>query len=102
MCLECSGKHRGLGVHISFVRCQAPLDRNPRPSFTLSDDAKLLLCRSVSMDAWSPEQLKKMQLGGNDALNAFLKNYGVDKFTDIRDKYNSQAAEVCPSPCPIT
>ena len=49
------------------------------------------------MDAWSPEQLKKMQLGGNDALNAFLKNYGVDKFIDIRDKYNSQAAEVCSS-----
>ncbi len=46
------------------------------------------------MDAWSPEQLKRMQLGGNDALNVFLKNYGVDKYTDIRDKYNSQAAEV--------
>ena len=46
------------------------------------------------MDAWSPEQLKRMQLGGNDALNVFLNNYGVDKYTDIRDKYNSQAAEV--------
>ena len=51
------------------------------------------------MDAWSPEQLKRMQLGGNDALNAFLKNYGVDKYTDIRDKYNSQAAEVYCSSC---
>ena len=39
-----------------------------------------------------------MQLGGNDALNAFLKNYGVDKYTDIRDKYNSQAAEVSQLP----
>lgn len=46
------------------------------------------------MDAWSAEQLQRMQLGGNDALNVFLKNYGVDKYTDIRDKYNSQAAEV--------
>ena len=48
------------------------------------------------MDAWSPEQLKKMQLGGNDALNAFFKSYGVDKYTEIRDKYNTQAAEVHP------
>ncbi|GIL50118.1 hypothetical protein Vafri_6429 [Volvox africanus] len=68
MCLECSGRHRGLGVHISFVR-------------------------SVTMDSWSPEQLKKMQLGGNAKLNAFLKQYGVDKNVDIRDKYNTRAAE---------
>lgn len=46
------------------------------------------------MDAWSAEQLKRMQLGGNDALNNFLKRYGVDKHTDIKEKYNSPGAEV--------
>lgn len=46
------------------------------------------------MDAWSGDQLKKMQLGGNDALNTFLGKYSVDKYTDIKEKYNSQAAEV--------
>eukprot|EP00878_Enallax_costatus_P020982 GHUV01022198.1.p1 GENE.GHUV01022198.1~~GHUV01022198.1.p1 ORF type:complete len:327 (+),score=91.67 GHUV01022198.1:646-1626(+) len=69
MCLECSGKHRGLGVHISFVR-------------------------SVTMDAWSADQLKKMQAGGNGALNDFFKQYGVDKYTDIKDKYNNRVAEI--------
>ncbi|KXZ53030.1 hypothetical protein GPECTOR_8g397 [Gonium pectorale] len=73
MCLECSGRHRGLGVHISFVR-------------------------SVTMDSWSADQLKKMQCGGNGKVNAFLKQYGVEKHTDIKDKYNSRAAEVGPPP----
>lgn len=69
MCLECSGKHRGLGVHISFVR-------------------------SVSMDSWSEIQLKKMQAGGNAALNSFLAEYGIAKETDIVAKYNSRAASI--------
>lgn len=69
MCLECSGKHRGLGVHISFVR-------------------------SVTMDAWNPDQLKKMQAGGNGKLNAFFQQHGVDKAVDIKVKYNNRVAEV--------
>ena len=69
MCLECSGKHRGLGVHISFVR-------------------------SVTMDSWSEIQLKKMEAGGNDKLNAFLSQYGIAKETDIVKKYNTNAASV--------
>ncbi|KAF3331651.1 ADP-ribosylation factor GTPase-activating protein AGD7-like protein [Carex littledalei] len=69
MCLECSGKHRGLGVHISFVR-------------------------SVTMDSWSEIQLKKMEAGGNDRLNSFLSQYGVSKETDIVTKYNTKAASV--------
>ena len=96
MCLECSGKHRGLGVHLSFVRCGGLSDTFG--SLVLHLDTEYFGCRSVSMDAWSPEQLQRMQLGGNDALNVFLQKYGVDKFTDIRDKYNSQAAEVRPPP----
>ncbi|XP_057722211.1 probable ADP-ribosylation factor GTPase-activating protein AGD6 [Arachis stenosperma] len=69
MCLECSGKHRGLGVHISFVR-------------------------SVTMDSWSEIQIKKMEAGGNDVLNAFLSQYGIPKETDIVTKYNTNAAKI--------
>lgn len=45
------------------------------------------------MDAWNADQLKRMQLGGNGKLNAFLEQYGIPKSTDIKDKYNSKAAE---------
>jgi len=46
------------------------------------------------MDSWNQDQLKKMQAGGNGKLNSFLKNYGIDKYMDITDKYNSKAAEI--------
>jgi len=68
MCLECSGQHRGLGSHVSFVR-------------------------SVKMDAWSTSQLQLMkQSGGNTACKAFLERHGIDmtyNSSSIKDKYDS-------------
>eukprot|EP01041_Mallomonas_annulata_P005128 gene5128-10252_t len=67
MCLECSGRHRALGVHISFVR-------------------------SVSMDSWNEKQIKLMRFGGNDNLFTFLANLNISKNMSIPQKYNTPAA----------
>ena len=74
-CLECSGVHRNLGVHISFVR-------------------------SLNMDSWSLQQQAKMRLGGNTALQRYLRAAGMPEEYNrngspqsIRDKYQSKAAE---------
>mmetsp|Transcript_12717 Transcript_12717/g.30701 ORF Transcript_12717/g.30701 Transcript_12717/m.30701 type:complete len:510 (+) Transcript_12717:44-1573(+) len=68
-CLDCAGAHRSLGVHISFVR-------------------------SVAMDSWTPQQLAQMKTGGNDKMNQYLKAKGVDKYTPIKSKYESDAAQL--------
>ncbi|TMW57282.1 hypothetical protein Poli38472_003207 [Pythium oligandrum] len=69
ICLDCSGYHRRLGVHLSFVR-------------------------SIDMDEWTEEQLKIMYEGGNAEARKFFKQYGVHEMTSIEAKYNSKGAQL--------
>ncbi len=69
MCLECSGKHRGLGVHISFVR-------------------------SITMDSWTEKQMGLMKAGGNKELQQWFKQHGVNNCASLFEKYSSPAAEL--------
>ena len=69
ICLECSGKHRGLGVHLSFVR-------------------------SITMDKWKDIELEKMKAGGNrQAKTFFATQSDYDPNTmNLQQRYNTRAA----------
>jgi ADP-ribosylation factor GTPase-activating protein 1 len=73
ICLSCAGIHRGFGVHISFVR-------------------------SISMDSWQDDQVKRMQLGGNAPFRDFMKSYtpveqgGYSDALSTHDTYHCWAA----------
>lgn len=66
--MECSGKHRGLGVHLSFVR-------------------------SVTMDKWKDLELEKMKAGGNQRAREFFEDQPDWRENQtIQQRYDSKAA----------
>ncbi|GMH85409.1 hypothetical protein TrST_g485 [Triparma strigata] len=64
LCLTCSGRHRSLGVHVSFVR-------------------------SLTMDDWSVRQVLGLLEGGNGQFKEYCRRQGVEG--EIEDVYGRKA-----------
>lgn len=75
MCLSCSGVHRGLGVHISFIR-------------------------SITMDAFKGAELARMAAGGNKPFQDFFNSHPSNKkdsrtfdASSIQERYDCEAGD---------
>lgn len=69
LCLDCSSRHRNMGVHKSFVR-------------------------STELDKWNWQQLRRMKLGGNSRFEQFLRKYGLFNNGNPDSYYSSKPAQM--------
>ncbi|KAG5509962.1 hypothetical protein GH5_07810 [Leishmania sp. Ghana 2012 LV757] len=51
LCMDCCGRHRGMGVHITFMK-------------------------SAELDSWCPHEALRVALGGNGKAKQFMKQHG--------------------------
>lgn len=63
LCIDCAGRHRGYGTHISFIK-------------------------SIDLDKWNKKLLKSLELTGNAYAKKRFEELGIPKIDSIYD-YNS-------------
>ena len=112
ICLECAGKHRSLGVQVSFVRSITMDSWSPQQVIRLSISvlqeiiSKLcfevfllfvtfffVLHFSVSSGMITLPKVEMMRQGGNDQIRRFFRKLDMDTSGSINSIYCSKAAD---------
>ena len=72
MCIECSGKHRLLGLHLSQIK-------------------------SITMDKWTEKEIEKIQHGGNKNFKDFIESHSAyNSQWTFEERYQSQVRNIRP------
>ena len=70
MCIECSGKHRLLGLHLSQIK-------------------------SITMDKWTEKEIEKIQHGGNKSFKDFIESHSAyNPQWTFEERYQSQVRNI--------